>query len=218
MDGMDDSVVVLIGGGGHALVVAAAARDLGVRVAGFVDDNAQAPLATLACAAWLGAISSLGERVRSGAVRGDQLIMAIGSLAARRRVLQALQREGVTPVRSVCHTSAVVDPSARLAGGVFVGPRAVVQAHAVVGAQGIINSGAIVEHECVLGENVHIAPGAILAGNVRVGVDSLVGVGARVLPGVAIGTGSVVGAGSVVTRDVGDGVTVVGAPARVVGG
>lgn len=45
-----------------------------------------------------------------------------------------------------------------------------------------------------------------------------IGAGAIVLAGVTIGEGAVVGAGAVVTRDVADGVTVVGNPARVMEG
>ena len=49
---------------------------------------------------------------------------------------------------------------------------------------------------------------------VRIGADVWIGGGAIILPGVTVGDGAVIGAGSVVTRDVGNGQTVTGNPAR----
>ncbi|XDA98119.1 sugar O-acetyltransferase [Sulfitobacter sp. LCG007] len=57
--------------------------------------------------------------------------------------------------------------------------------------------------------------GLELARPVEIGADVWIGGGAIVLPGVRIGDGAIVGAGSVVTRDVPEGVTVTGVPARL---
>ena len=64
------------------------------------------------------------------------------------------------------------------------------------------------------GDFVSLHPAAVLSGNVTVGERTMVGAGAVVLPGVTIGSDVQVGAGAVVTKDVPDGVTVVGSPAR----
>jgi maltose O-acetyltransferase len=50
---------------------------------------------------------------------------------------------------------------------------------------------------------------------IRIGKDVWVGGGALILPGVTIGDGAIIGAGSVVTRDVPEGATALGNPARV---
>jgi len=50
---------------------------------------------------------------------------------------------------------------------------------------------------------------------IRIGDGAWLGGGAIVLPGVTVGRHAIVGAGAVVTRDVPDGATVVGNPARV---
>ncbi|MEM1302808.1 MAG: sugar O-acetyltransferase, partial [Pseudomonadota bacterium] len=49
---------------------------------------------------------------------------------------------------------------------------------------------------------------------ITIGQDVWMGGGAIVLPGVTIGDGAIIGAGAVVTRDVAEGATVVGSPAR----
>jgi sugar O-acyltransferase (sialic acid O-acetyltransferase NeuD family) len=192
--------IVLVGAGGHALVVAAAAAAAGLKVDGFLDDATDTTLSRLTAMARLGSIADLAATTLSP-------ILCVGDLAARRRLLA---RGGWSKAATVIHPRAFVDPTARLGAGVFVGPGAIVQAHARVGDHAIVNSGALVEHECVLGANVHVAPGAVLAGNVSVGPHTLVGLGARVLPGRRIGSESVVGAGAVVLADVRDAVTVVG--------
>jgi acetyltransferase EpsM len=216
--------VVIIGGGGHALVVAEAAMMSGLRIAGFLDDNPAAPLGAILidhphpfpAPPHLGPIRQLSDLAQK------HLVIGLGDLRTRRAVIRSMSAPApqgppaavrACPV-TVVHPRASVSPSAMMGPGVFVGPMAVVHSRARIGAHAIINSGAIVEHDCVIEENAHIGPGAVLAGSARVGTDTLVGAGARVLPGVAIGAHCTVAAGAVVTRNVPDGRTVKGVPAR----
>ena len=210
--------IILIGGGGHALVVLEAAMESGRSVRGFFDDDAHA-------VAWsraqLGRLGELGHAVKHLAFDGDErFVIAVGGLELRRRVIEELAGPvppgGHAPraAAAVVHPRAWVSPSATLGLGVYVGPAAIVHAHAHVGDHAIVNSGAIVEHECEIGVNAHIAPGAVLGGNVHIGPDTLVGIGSRVLPGVKIGSRVRVGAGATAVRNVPDGATVVGVPAR----
>ncbi len=199
------SVVALIGGGGHALVVAEAARSAGWTVRGFYDDDPNAVLGLRGGVTRLGGLTDIPP--------GQHLVMAIGGIALRRRVLESHQPLlAAAPV--IISSRAYVSPSAKLDAGTVVMPGAVVHSLAKVHAHAIINTGAIIEHECVIGENTHVAPGSALGGNVLVDRDTLLGIGCRVLPGLKVGRGCVVGGGAVVIRDVADGEQVVGVPAR----
>jgi len=79
----------------------------------------------------------------------------------------------------------------------------------------ILNTGCSVDHDVQLDDGVHICPGARLAGEVQVGSRSWIGIGASVIQQVRIGSDVTVGAGAAVVRDLPDGVTAVGVPARV---
>ncbi len=200
--------IVLVGAGGHAAVVAEAALLAGLEIAGFFDDSPGATLSAVAAdARRLGGLADAGRRPPA------PLIVALGDLALRRRVIRALAEAGVRLGGAVAHPRAFVAPSATLDAGVFVGPGAVVHSRASVGPHAIVNSACVLEHDCRVGENAHIAPGAVLGGGVIVGDDALIGLGARVLPGIRIGARAMVGAGAVVIRDVGVGETAVGVPA-----
>jgi UDP-3-O-[3-hydroxymyristoyl] glucosamine N-acyltransferase len=72
----------------------------------------------------------------------------------------------------------------------------------------------MIPHNVDIGEGALITGGAILCGSTRIGARAWISPNASVLEGVTIGADSVVGMGAVVLRDVADGATVVGNPAK----
>jgi sugar O-acyltransferase (sialic acid O-acetyltransferase NeuD family) len=205
--------LVIIGTGGMGREAAAWIGDCGRGddLLGFLDDDATkrgsevVGLPVLGGTAWL-------ERQS-----GVEAVVAIGTPTARSAVVDQLEAAGIA-LATIVHPSAIVGPRVTIAAGAIVCPGAMLSCDVTVGRAAIVNFGAMVGHDGVLGDACFIAPGVHIAGNVTVGPRAEVGIGASVLQGVTIGAAAIVGAGAVVLRDVPDGVTVVGVPARPIGG
>lgn len=149
---------------------------------------------------------------RTHAAPGVAFVLSHGQ--PERRALAAEIRAAGHQVATVIHPAATVSAHASIGEGAIILAGAVVAPDATIGPLSILNANCSVDHDCVLGEAVQFGPGVTLAGVVRIGDEAFLGVGATVMPGVTIGAKAVVGAGAVVIRDVPDGVTVVGNPAK----
>lgn len=196
----------VIGAGGHAKVVISTLRAAGIEVEAAYDNNRALWGTTILGVPVAGPVERAAEKPERPA------IIAIGAVAARRRLAEQLELRWLT----VVHPHAWVDPTARLSPGTVVCAGAVIQADAEVGSHCVINTSASVDHDCRLEDYANLGPGTHLAGNVQVSQLADVGAGCTVIPGVHIGQGAVVGAGAVVIRNVPSRVTVVGCPAEVI--
>lgn len=173
-------------------------------------------------------LSRLGERDSRDQVIGDfhwlnqhrnsvdSLAMGIGAPAVRLQLateIGSLSRDIEWPV--LIHPTAVIDrDSAHLEEGCFIGAGVVATVNITLGAFALCNFGCTLGHEARVGRGSVINPGANISGGVVIGESVLIGTGAQILQYLRIGSGAVVGAGAVVTRNVAEGITVVGVPAR----
>ncbi|OYT16004.1 MAG: N-acetyltransferase [Bacteroidetes bacterium 4572_77] len=125
--------------------------------------------------------------------------------------------------------NAVIRSNTRIGDNVLVGTCAVIEGDCVIGNDVKLQTGVYVTRNCVIEDGAFLGPrvvttndknmlygngdplkGAIIKKDARIGANS------TILPGITIGIGSVVGAGSVVTKDVPDGMTVVGNPSKII--
>ena len=202
--------IAIWGAGGHGHVVADLLKTAGPwNLAGFVD-NVNPPGSTVVGLPVLGDQDVLPELLLRGI---SSIVVAVGNCGARARMLERVRALGFkTP--SVVHPSCILYPSATL------GHACVLCAGAVVGAQSVVEDGVIlnthssVDHDSRIGFCSHVAPGAILCGSIAVGRETWIGAGAVVRDHLSIGDRVMVGAGAVVLKNVPDGQTVYGNPAR----
>ena len=209
------SSLLILGAGGHAKVVAETAIATGLysQVA-FLDDRCSGPYQRPFLLGFpvLGTLTLALEPAHREQFASASV--AFGNPTARLQWIEQLDAAGYAlPV--LIHPTAWVSRSAQLGSGSVVFAQASVQALASIGVGAILNTGCSVDHDAQLAGGVHICPGAHLAGEVYVGARSWIGIGASVIQQVRIGSDVTVGAGAAVVRDLPDGVTAVGVPARV---
>ena len=146
-------------------------------------------------------------------VAGACVFPALGSNVIRKKLMTNPNLANLNfPV--LASPDAVISKFSEIGAGTLVAPAATVQSKAEIGRGSIVNTGAIVEHESQLSDYVHVAPGAVVAGNVKIDEGTFIGANATIKEGISLGKGVVIGAGAVVIRDVADGETWVGNPAR----
>lgn len=200
--------LALFGASGHGKVVAEIAELTGWQVSFF--DDAYPNIKQVEHWSVLG--SSIDFEMRQEEF--DGAFVAIGNNKVRLAKLNWLANMGIK-LPTLIHPTASVSRYAQIAQSSVVMAMAVINPFAKIGRGGIINTAATIDHDCVLGDCVHISPGAQLAGAVSVGNCSWIGIGASVRQCVTIGSQVMVGAGAAVVSDIGDNLTVVGVPARV---
>jgi sugar O-acyltransferase (sialic acid O-acetyltransferase NeuD family) len=204
--------LVIIGAGGHGKVVLDILQmSTKHRVVGFLDADPALAGTQVNGLPVIGPVNQV-SRLRQQKIKGA--IVAIGDNRVRVSYAALLSEHGLELITAV-HPAAVVAKSAIIGQNVVIAAGAVVAASANVGDSVILNTSCVVDHECDIEAGAHICPGALLAGRVRIGAGVFVGLGAKVLPCLSIGKGAIVGAGSVVLKDVPEGSTVVGVPARM---
>jgi len=210
---MEKTNFILYGAGGHAAVVEAAAcccDDL--EIAALLDDGKNVG-EKLVYAQVSGGFDKLQELFNKGT---KTVHIAVGINKTRETLFQKIKKLNFE-LLTIIHPSAVIETAAIIEAGTFIAAQAVVGTRTTIGKSCIINSGATVDHDNIISDFVHVCPGVNLAGDVAVGARSMIGIGVSVIQGITIGKDCLIGAGSVVIRDVPDGVTVAGNPAREIG-
>lgn len=201
--------MVLIGYSGHAFVVYGILSSAGVRVSGYCDQVEKTfnPFGLQ----YLGSENS-AEALKT--IQQNGYFIAIGDNRLRKKIYESLAGGNLFPGNAI-HASSVIDPSATIAThGVMIAANAVINPLATIETGAICNTGCIIEHECVVGAFAHIAPGAVLCGNVKIGAGTFVGANAVIRQGIMVGNNAMIGAGAVVVKEVADGETVTGVPAK----
>jgi sugar O-acyltransferase (sialic acid O-acetyltransferase NeuD family) len=202
--------LVIVGAGRFARVVldtidAADAIDF----AGFLDDTM--PVGTKICGfPVLNAFAAMHDKTF---VHAHAWFIALGDNTVRKELGRALMEAEAT-IANLIHPSARISRRASLGRGIYIGPFESLGPGAKVGDWVIVEGHGRFGVDAQVGEGAFLGAGVVLNGNCAVGTSSFLGTGTIVSNKVSIGADCIVGANSTVVRDLPDGTTAVGSPAR----
>lgn len=205
--------IVLIGGGGHAKVLIELIRSLDrYDIIGILDSRLKIGSSVLGV--YVLGRDRLLKRLYDKKVKN--VCIGVGSInnnEKRRRLYERVHEIGFH-VPELVHPQSIVSNESKISEGVQVMAGAIIQTHTIINPNTIINTGAIVEHDCIIGKHVHICPGVVISGGCIVGDGAFIGAGTTIIQGVRIGKETLIAAGSLVGKEVLDGATVKGVPAK----
>lgn len=202
-----DNKLIFLGYSGHAFSVIDAALANNTKVIGYCDRNEHStnPFE----------IKYLGHEKDIQVGQNTMFFPSVGNNRIRKNLIEFIESKQWAQT-IIIHPSSTISSQTEISNSVFISSGVIINAITRIGKGSIINTGAIIEHECEIGEYCHIAPGATLTGDVKIGAHSFIGANVTIIPGIKIGNNVTIGAGTVIIKDIPDGVTCVGNPARII--
>ncbi|MET0611326.1 MAG: acetyltransferase [Pseudomonas caspiana] len=147
----------------------------------------------------------------------EHLVCAIANPADKRKVVEKLLAKG-SVFFSLVHPSAVIGENVKIGQGTVICPFALLSVDLTVGAFVTINVSCTIGHDAFIGDFSTLSGQCDVTGGVILEEEVFMGTHASVLPKVRVGRQAVIGAGSVAIRNVAEGTTVFGVPAKRISG
>jgi sugar O-acyltransferase (sialic acid O-acetyltransferase NeuD family) len=147
------------------------------------------------------------------------ICIAIANSSIRERLAEQCKAAGI-PIVGARASNCVIMDKVEIGEGALISPFVTLTSNIQIGRFFHANLYSYVEHDCVIGDFVTFAPGVKCNGNVHIHDHAYIGAGAILRQGkpgqpLVIGRGAIIGMGAIVTKNVAEGETVIGNPARI---
>lgn len=151
--------------------------------------------------------------------KGDppRFVIAFADPPKKKRLALQLEALGWEPEIFI-HDLAAVGPNAKIGRGTVICPGCRISNDCEIGNHVLVNGGSGVAHDTKLGSYSSLLGSVSVNGNAHVGEGVTFGAGSMVYPGKRIGDWATIGLGSVVLRNVPNGATMFGNPAKRIDG
>ena len=145
----------------------------------------------------------------------DTALIAIGykHIEFRSALLNRLTN-AKSPLATIIHPQAWVDPSATIEEGTVIMPRVVIDQNCHIKKNVFININASIAHDSIIDDNCFIAPSVSIAGFVNIQKNCFLGINSTIIDNLTICANSIIGAGSLLTKDIDKAGLYFGSPAK----
>ena len=143
-----------------------------------------------------------------------EFAITVGEPSARKFLREKVKNAGFS-LATLIDESAVVSQTAEVGEGCVINRGAIISSNVKLAENIFVMFRAIIGHEADIGKDTTICPMTTIGAHCRMGEGSFVGITASTIQGVNVGKGAIIGMGAKVFREVLDGETVLGNPARV---
>lgn len=143
----------------------------------------------------------------------DVFICALGDVSYRRYYTELIAKKGGRFI-TIVHPTASISQNVEIGEGCIIGRFVAISCDIKIGSHTSVSAQSVIGHDVVIGNFCNIGVLCILAGGVMLDDNVTLYPQANIIPHKKVGNGAVVGVGSVVLRNVKEGTTVFGNPAK----
>lgn len=154
------------------------------------------------------------EKVISLFGKDNRFTIGIGNPSSRKMIYDRFIALGGVFVSSISPLAVVGHYGNKIADGCNIMTGTVITNDVIIEKGCLINLNCTIGHDTKVGEFTELSPGVSISGNCVIGAFCNIGTNATILPKVLLGNNVTVGAGAVVVKNVAEGETVVGIPAK----
>ncbi|NHN29801.1 acetyltransferase [Paenibacillus sp. S3N08] len=190
--------IVIWGCGGHGREVLHLCGQIGIEVAGFLDERPEFKGQIIDDIPVLGDlpdISSLQEQVKI-------VCAGVGDPFLKKRLVEKTRKFGFQLADTLVHPSVFISKRNHLGVGNVICEGTIITTNVVIDNFVIINRGVNISHDDRIEDYVTVAPGVQIGGNVTIQEGAYIGIGSSIREKTTIGSWSVIGGGSFVKEDV----------------
>ena len=196
---------IIMGAGDFAREVYEYHKFLGVKVAGFFDENSQVPeLRKKPIYTNLDEIKEIEKM---------SFIVGTGNPQLNKRFFQTLIRKNLKIANPLICDS-YVGENVKIGLGSVVCPKSVLTCDISVGSFCVINISCTIGHDCCLEDFCVISPNCSLSGHTKLSTKNFLGTNVVTIPKISVAEDSIIGASCVISKTIDQTGTYVGIPAK----